>query len=77
MSHPTEEGHTVSLNQPLANVTEAGDIVVYTMALVAILVVGLALLGLDAAVGRLGRRRARKRLLLPEGRAEQRDRTPE
>jgi hypothetical protein len=42
-------------------VAEAGDIVAYSVVLVATLVVGLALLGIDAAVGRLVRRRARKR----------------
>jgi hypothetical protein len=63
-----KEGRTVTLDLPLvANVTEAGDIVLYAMVLGATLVVGLALLGMDAAVRRLGRRRARRRPLVDVG----------
>ncbi|HVF14888.1 MAG TPA: hypothetical protein VM942_09835 [Acidimicrobiales bacterium] len=40
----------------VANVTEAGDIVLYALVLVILLVVGLALLGIDTLVGRLHRR---------------------
>lgn len=43
----------------VANVTEAGDIVLYAIGLVVTLLVGLALLGIDAAVGRLSTRRGR------------------
>lgn len=50
-----------SFNVPLvANVTEAGDVVLFAIVLATTLVVGLALLGIDAVVGRLGRRRARR-----------------
>ena len=44
----------------VANVTEAGDIVVLFIVLVLTLVVGAALLALDAVVGRLHAKRASK-----------------
>ena len=45
----------------VANVTEAGDIVLYATMLAATFVVGLTLFGIDALVGRLRDRRARAR----------------
>ncbi len=45
----------------VANVAEAGDIVLYVMVLAATLIVGLALLAIDAVIGRLGARSERKR----------------
>lgn len=48
----------------LANVTEAGDIVLLAVVLATTVVVGLTLLGIDAAVRRLGVR-ARRRKGLP------------
>ncbi len=45
----------------VANVTEAGDIVLYATMLAFTLVVGLLLLGIDALVGRLRDRRTRTR----------------
>lgn len=41
----------------VANVSEAGDIVIFAIVLAATLVVGLALLGIDALVGRLREKR--------------------
>ena len=43
----------------LANVTEAGDIVLLAIVLATTLVVGLALLAVDALVGRVGARSRR------------------
>lgn len=45
----------------VGNVAEAGDIVLYAAMLVATVVVGLTVLGIDALVGRLRPRRARTR----------------
>lgn len=45
----------------VANVVEAGDIVLYTGLLAAILVVGLVLFGIDTVVGHLDDRSSRKR----------------
>ncbi len=45
----------------VGNVAEAGDIVLYAIALAVTLVVGLALFGMDVVIGRLRRRRARRR----------------
>jgi hypothetical protein len=44
----------------VANVTEPGDIALYVTAVLVILVVGLALLGMDTVLERLDRRRRRK-----------------
>ena len=40
----------------IGNVAEAGDIILLAFALVLTLLVGLALVGIDTLVGRLGRR---------------------
>ena len=45
----------------VANVAEAGDIVLYLTMLAGTFVVGLTLFGIDALVGRLRDRRARDR----------------
>ena len=57
-----EGGHVADLSSLIvANVTEAGDIVLYATMLAATLGVGLTLFGIDALVGRLRDRRARAR----------------
>ena len=43
----------------VGNVSEAGDIVVLALVLVLTPIIGLALFGIDAVVGRLRRRRTR------------------
>lgn len=58
---PTGGGPTVGFASPLiANVAEPGDIALYVVAVAAILVVGLALLGVDTVVKRLGEWRRRR-----------------
>ena len=55
------------MGRSLANVSEAGDIVVFAMALALTLVVGLTLLGVDALVGRLRRTAEARRSARPPG----------